>query len=178
MRAVTCLALALLAATVGSAGVSAARAQGAPGAGDPPPGTRVRVTRVPDDRFTGTLEPRRGDTIVVRMRDSLRLVPLAAVSRFEVSTGTRRHTGRGALQGLIAGASVGALLGSLDKNECQPGEQFCIYSGRGVSAAFGGVLGGLAGTIAGAVIGSRAREEWRPIVVTGAGVKLGVSLAR
>ncbi|HUP19109.1 MAG TPA: hypothetical protein VM778_04050 [Gemmatimonadota bacterium] len=90
-------------------------------------------------------------------------VPRKLVTSVEVSSGTERHTGRGALLGAAFGAGTGAILGALTFEE--PG--FLIHS-RTESAAFGAVALGAIGLLVGGVAGFMDRTEtWREIPAAG-----------
>jgi hypothetical protein len=66
------------------------------------------------------------------------------------STGGHRHTGRGLLIGLVAGAIVGVVDGRLTN----PGEM-----GRGYNEVVGAVGFGAIGAVCGAIVGYAWRSE-------------------
>jgi hypothetical protein len=126
-------------------------------------GQAVRITApaVDLDRHVGPLLALRTDTLVVG-GDSSIAVAVADVVRFEVRSGTRRHPGRGAGIGFLAGAVVGAGAGvwfaSAGEETCQIGAAGCI--------AVGTVLVGGAGAVIGAGVGALiATPKWRTIPV-------------
>jgi hypothetical protein len=120
------------------------------------PGDRVRVTAPTIDRdpLVGTLVSMGPDTCVLEVegRAEPLALPLAPVTRLEVSRGQKSHTLWGAGIGLVAGGAAGAAIGSASSR----GDE---YSGLVTLAyaAGGAWLGLLFGTAIGAVIRT---ERW------------------
>ena len=113
-------------------------------------------------------------------------IPLASVTRFELSRGKSRHAGRGALIGLGIGAGGGAIIGAIAEVS---GERYCIdtCAAAGVLTAFtaiGLAIPGLViGTVAGALIKTDRWEEVPldrvrvSLAPTRDGVSLGMRIA-
>jgi hypothetical protein len=91
-------------------------------------------------------------------------IPIASLTRLEVSNGTHQTKFKGALIGLFIGAAAGAAIGaaSYQAPRC---EAFCIDFGRGFAAGVVGILGGVVGTVTGLVVGSRESDTWVPVTV-------------
>src|SRR5687768_8772239 len=119
-------------------------------------GSRVRITSPADDlgRHVTTVTDVRGDSIVITAKEGSRTIALRNATAIDVSVGTRRPILRNGLIGLGAGAVVGAALGAIAYEECNP-EEFCFLPGsRGGDAALGAVVVGAAGFLTGAIIGA------------------------
>ena len=152
--------LALLAASAGAQQVTLPP--------DVQPGARVRATTPGAGSVTGRVVAANGDTLQV-LRDVARDTVKVAVSRLatlDLSTG--RHTRRwtGAAYGLLAGATLGAVIGAATyrKQTCAPGQWFCDYPGQTGDMAAGAVLLGTVGTVVGAIVGAGTAETWRRVV--------------
>jgi hypothetical protein len=129
-----------------------------------PAGTRVRVAAQPNG-LTGTVKSQSVDSIAVETTDSVRTVPLAWVSRIEVSRGVSHLDGgiRGmkigglGLGGTVAALLIAAYVASPDNNcngadEClDPAAAMLIL----VPAAT--ILGGATGFVIGSLVGA---EHW------------------
>ena len=161
-RAALCLTLAFL-----SAGYAPAAAQSAVA-----PGARVRITAPYLDREIGTLIALTADTLLARgPRGDTLAVPVAAISRLEVSRGRRKHTWRGAGIGLLVGTAAGAAISAATYHEsdrsCPATDSFCgfdVSPDRGETVIAGAVLGGALGAAVGGVVGaSRRKEAWRVV---------------
>ena len=126
------------------------------------PGDVIRVQRM-DGRakwVAGAVVGGNSDSIrfVAARSTDTTAVALADLRRWEVSRGTRRRTGRGALHGLFYGAFTSGLAAMMVPAPEASGMSAGGF--YGVVAAAGGVLG--AGV--GALIGSRQRtHRWEPV---------------
>ena len=123
-------------------------------------GTRVRIhTAGAAIPVTGTIAYRAPDGVaVLRAPSDTAYVPLAAITRVDVSTGRRSNAGRGAKVGGLIGVGLGALLGMAAMAEDDG------YFDYGAEAIPTGMLGGgLLGVTAGVIIGAlSSREQWTP----------------
>ena len=124
------------------------------------PGTRVRVTAPDIDKYDGTLQAMRGDTLTV---DTLRIA-VASVTRLDVYRGQKSKTGKGALIGAGVGFVAGALTGlALCGERGTP----CESDGSDYTAAAAVILGGggaLLGAGIGAVVGSQIKgDRWEEV---------------
>lgn len=132
-------------------------------------GTRVRVTAPTSDleRHVTTIMDVRGDSIVVGVRGSSRIIGLADVTALDASTGRRRQVLRNAGLGLGIGVIAGAVIGAATHEECEyRGLGSCIMAPESAteSAALGGILFGIAGLATGAVVGVLHRaDRWAPV---------------
>ena len=84
------------------------------------------------------------------------IIPFNLIDRMDISTGTKRNTGKGALIGLTGGALVGSLVGLASYRDCDSDEFMgCfLHFSQGESALLGAAVGGLVGLVAGTVIGT------------------------
>jgi hypothetical protein len=166
--------------------------QEAPTAATLASGARVRITNAGSEPRIATVVARQGDTLLVRWPEfaSAVAVPLAEISRLEVSTGRHRRVLKGMALGTAAGGVTGALLGAASYEPCESTEFMgCFLSpeSRMQSAAFGGVVGGALGLVVGSLAGLARHENWKrvslderrvAVAVTprAHGTRLGVSL--
>jgi hypothetical protein len=114
-------------------------------------------------------------------------IPLASVTRVEVSRGLRTHTakgfGTGAPAGSVAGALIGYAVGGDDCSAERETGSFCleIMSAGDKAAVFGLGLGVVGGVI-GAALGHNPTEKWeeaalpRPILGLSMAEHRGVAL--
>jgi hypothetical protein len=126
------------------------------------PGARVRFTHPGEGTRTGTMVTLTADTLEVRLagQSEASHVPLAQVTRLDVSLGKQRRRMRFAGIGFIAGGVAGAALGAAEGSSCT-GEFLCPGAGGGAAlgAVFFGSVGGIIGLIAGAV----PSERWERV---------------
>ena len=134
-------------------------------------GARVRVTAPPLGpqpgvfRFAGL----RNDTLLLRPPKGASVdttaIPLGAVARIETSRGWRRRALSGAAVGLVAGATLGALLGHAAWDEPDPFcERNCGPRTRRQSAVQVGISGAQAGAALGALVGRFVMgERWESV---------------
>ena len=87
-------------------------------------------------------------------------MPLAQVTRLDVSLGKQRHLIRAAGIGFIVGGVVGAVAGAADGSSCT-GEFLCPGAGGG--AVLGGVFVGSLGGIIGLIAGVVPSERWERV---------------
>jgi hypothetical protein len=110
-------------------------------------GKRVRVS-ADGTRSTGNLIAVLPDSLILltttRHRSDDRFaIPVGRITRFEVSIGRHRNTGKGALIGLVAGSLIGLAAASNDPNNfLGPGGQAMVV---GITGALGAGLGALFG---------------------------------
>ena len=127
------------------------------------PGDRVRIT-APGGFPTGTVTfvAVSTDTLVVRLGTNTWSVPIAAVTRLEVSRGRKSFgTRRGAIIGGLVGAASGAIIGAASYEEpkpCVPESffdcvDFDVFQGGTRTAASAALTGAVLGAVAGAAIG-------------------------
>jgi hypothetical protein len=138
-------------------------------------GSRVRILSpvLGDERQTVTVVSSTSDALVYRQNAQAAPQTLnsGAITRLEISTGTRAHKAKGALIGLLAGAAVGGILGyaTWQRPTCKdPNNSFgciAIDFGPGFDAAVLGGLAGIAGTIVGALIGTHQTDSWVPVIL-------------
>jgi hypothetical protein len=147
-------------------------------------GSRVRILSpvLGDKRQTVTVISSTPDALV--FRQSVQAAPQtlssAAITRMEVSTGTRAHKMKSALIGLAVGAAAGGILGyaTYQRPTCKnPNNQIvgCLAIDFGPSgdAAFAAGAGGVLGAIVGALIGSRQTDTWVPVTMPPPATKAG-----
>ncbi len=133
-------------------------------------GDRVRVT-APDlgiRKQAGRFAALRADTLVVAVADSTMTLPVASMTRLEVSRGQKSRAGQGAGIGLLGGG----LLGFLISRNCTEGTGFidtrraCIQ----ISTVGGAVVGTLLGLAVGAVI---MTDRWQEVPLDRVRVSFG-----
>ena len=134
------------------------------------PGARVRLvtSALPEDQRVVRIVSTGRDTISFRSERApiTRTVAVRDITAIEVSTGKRRHTLRGAMIGLAAGAGVGAVIGYATYEECEGWCMFAPSSPSG-SAALNATAGGLIGLVTGTAIGFLTRtEKWQRLQPT------------
>ena len=111
-------------------------------------GDKVRVT-TEEERVVGYWVSV-GDnqlTLNSEARDSSLVLPLASLTKLEVSQGRKANTLKGLGIGFLAGAGTGALIGAAVDcaAEFDLGQSFCVVLYGGIGAAVGLFVGGLAG---------------------------------
>ena len=126
------------------------------------PGTRVRVSHPGEGTRTGTLVALTADTLEVRLggAESVHL-PVAQVTRLDVSLGKQRHLLRGAGVGFLVGGGLGALAGGAAGSSCAPHEWLCPGTGGG--AVIGGVFFGSIGGVLVLIAGVIPTEKWERV---------------
>lgn len=149
---------------------------------------RVRAPSIAKSRIFGTVDRATPDTLVLRGftaagADTILAIPVAAITRLQVSIGTHRNAGRGLGIGLLAGGLAGAGIGALS---CSGTSKFFD---SGDCALILGVLGAGAGAVVGLIAGSltqsdrwvevpthslRVSVDWRG---GGGGVRIGATFA-
>jgi hypothetical protein len=128
-----------------------------------PLGSRVRVKTltVPDIWRTGTVESWNRDTLELTAEGTWsRSIPLPELVSLEISRGSRRNTGKGALAGGIAGAAFGTI-SSIAIAVADPieGAGFGTYAAYTVgTAAIGAGIGALIGSLV-------QSERWEKVPV-------------
>lgn len=131
---------------------------------------RVRAPAIAKSRIFGTVQRANPDTLVLRSvtpagADTVLAIPVAAISRLQVSTGTRSNAGKGLGIGLLAGGLAGAGIGALS---CRDEGNLLGSSG---CAKILGILGAGAGAILGVIIGSTSRSDvWGEVRIQPAGL--------
>jgi hypothetical protein len=128
-------------------------------------GARVRLVspKLPAEQQVVRILSTANDTVVFRSEryPVTRSLALGEISAVDVSIGQRRNTLRGAMIGLAAGASVGAIVGYTTYTPCNG---FCVFgpSSPAGGAGWGGAAGGVMGLLAGTTIGFFMKtEKWR-----------------
>ena len=153
MRAVTLiLAVSLL---VPFAGV---QAQGPPSLA---PGTRIRVTApgAGANKLVGTFVGARTDTLLVRTRPGWtpQSIPLASVTRLDMSRGRKSLAGAGAGIGGVIGAVSGAVVGAASCADA-------FLADPAQCALAGGLVVGAGGALLGAVVGALGKtDRWEEV---------------
>ena len=135
------------------------------------PGSRVRVTDPFEGTRAGTLVALTADTLEVRVagRSESSRLPLAEVTRLEVSRGKQRHISR-AGKGLAIGVGVGAVAGFIAGEDDCRNEWLCITRPQGavLGGAFFGAVGGAIGLLTGVI----PSETWEKVPLEGRRVSL------
>jgi hypothetical protein len=132
------------------------------------PGTLVRITQTGQKARVATMVSPGTDTVLVRWEKSTgtAAVPLAEVSRLDVSTGRHRNLVKGAVLGTLGGAALGAVAAAATFEPCTstaPFGCFGAFESRGEAGTAGAVLAGAVGLVVGTVIGIRSHEGWHRV---------------
>jgi hypothetical protein len=148
------------------------------------PGVRVRIT-APDlgiEKQQATFQALRGDTLVI-MTDTWMECPLSSVTRIDRYQGQKSWGWwKGALIGLGAGATAGAIVGA---SEYEAGN--CVRFNKGNCAVIGAIVIGVPAALVGGVMaGTIKTDRWEEVpldqlrvsfVPRREGFTLGISVA-
>jgi hypothetical protein len=140
------------------------------------PGTRVGITTRDDSKpRVAVVVARTADTLQLQMAGLANTVavPLAEISRLDVSTGRHRNVYKGMIIGVFAGGAGGALLGAASYQPCT---RNCLFapSDAGDSGLIGGIAGGALGLVVGSLIGSARVDDWKRVAADGRRVAVSV----
>lgn len=152
----------------------------------PQPGARLRLTfpchqpgQLPGSnrmecRSEGTLVRWQGDTLAVTSGESTTLFGVSALSRLQVSRGTRSHRLVGAGVGFLAGTGTSLAL-LYTRGSTSPCDQSANQDAMGSAECLGlAVLGGLAGAGLGVIVGGLFRtERWADVPLEQLRITLG-----
>ena len=128
------------------------------------PGDRVRVSapKVNSKPFVGIIDALDADTLFLENQITL---PLASVTKIEVSRGRKSKAGTGAGIGALVGAGTGAAMGFSDGDDpplFSEGEPFLFSAEQ--KAGLGAIAGGGIGAIIGALIGANQKSDrWEEV---------------
>lgn len=132
---------------------------------DVPHNVRVRLTLAGEraQHVVGIVVPEGGDSLMVRTRDSLAVIPRDRVQRVELSNRGGRRIGTGMLIGFAAGAVVGGVAGVSCTGDCQAEMPLIL----------GGAAGGIGALLGGAVGALVRSERWTDANQAGSTVRVG-----
>jgi hypothetical protein len=137
-------------------------------------GSRVRVVTPAFGTQEGIAVSATTDSLIFRPADDTahEPLPLAQITRLDLSTGTYSRKGMFAGIGFLMGAGVGAVAGaaSYPKPTCDTRLQTCFNNlvgprSRKGSAILGGALVGLLGAAVGAFVGAQPSDTWAPVAL-------------
>jgi hypothetical protein len=137
-------------------------------------GSRVRVLTPAFGEEEGTAVSVTRDLLVLRPTDdtAYQPIPLAQITKLDVSTGTYSRKGTLAGVGFLFGAGVGAILGAVSypKPTCDSRVETCFNNlvgpgSRKSSAIVGGAILGLLGAAVGAFVGAQPSDTWAPVTL-------------
>jgi hypothetical protein len=138
-------------------------------------GSRVRIAAPAfgPKKQVGTVVSLTRDTLGLRQgaNTASRFVATSDITALEVSRGSHTRKVKGALWGLLIGASSGAVLGYTMYKEpnCTNQGFGCIVligpTSKGSNAVWSGVGGGILGLVVGTLVGMAKTESWVPGVV-------------
>jgi hypothetical protein len=132
------------------------------------PGARIRLTSAGEKPRTAVVVSHTRDTLLVRWPEIAGpvAVPLAGISRLEVSTGRHRRVRKGMALGTVAGSVTGALVGAATYEPCTSTEFLGCFlepQSRAQAAAWGALAGGTLGFVVGSLAGLPRREGWKRV---------------
>ena len=144
------------------------------------PGARVRITSAGSQPRIGTVVSGTADTLRVRWPQVANdvAIPVAAMSRLEVSTGRHRRVAKGAGLGVLAGGATGVLVGALSYKPCDSTEFLGCFlepRSRTQAASWGGLAGGALGLVVGSLAGLARHESWQRLSLDERRVGLAVT---
>lgn len=144
------------------------------------PGARVRITQAGQKPRIAVVVARSADTLVVRWPNYTNSValPLAEISRLDLSTGRHRKILKGAAVGTLSAGAAGAIIGAISYQPCETTEFlgcFMAPTSASESAVVGGVLGGTLGLIVGTLIGLPKRDDWHQVSLDASRVAVAVT---
>ena len=139
------------------------------------PGARVRITRVGEKERVAIVTGRTADTLHVQWPGFVNTValPIAQISRLDVSTGLHRNVAKGMFFGVLAGGTVGALFGAISYQPCTS-QCFLSPEDRSQSAAVGAAVGGTLGFVVGSLAGMARHDDWKRVPLDGRRVAVSV----
>ena len=132
------------------------------------PGARVRITRTGEKPRVAIAVAHTADTLLVRWPEFANDValPLAEISRLDVSTGRHRNVVKGMVLGTAGVGALGAALGAISYQPCESTAFmgcFLAPESRGDAALVGGVVGGALGFVVGSLAGLVRHESWKRV---------------
>jgi hypothetical protein len=137
-------------------------------------GSRVRVVTPAFGTQEGIAVSVTGDSLIFRAADDSEYqpIPVAQITKLDMSTGTYSRKGTFAGVGFLIGATVGAVAGaaSYPKPTCDTRLQTCFNNlvgpgSRKSSAILGGALLGLVGAALGAFVGAQPTDTWASVAL-------------
>lgn len=131
-------------------------------------GDRIRldVPSMQKRPIVGTIGEISDYGLVLHGADSTYFIPHSSIHTLSVSTGKRRNIGKGAIIGLLGGASIGGIVGLMSYEECnEEGLMACFLhpENEGQAFALGAIVGFIPGTLIGAAIGSAKTDRWEKV---------------
>ncbi len=126
------------------------------------PGDRVRLSHPGEGTRTGTVVALTADTLEVRFegRTEPAHLPLAQLTRLDVSRGREPGKRSGAGVGFLLGAAIGGIGGAVSSTDCSAND-FC--AGPGPSALMGALVLGGVGALIGRGYYMAPFEKWEPV---------------
>ena len=126
-------------------------------------GVTVRIHSVNRDteRLTGVLLSATSQNLVIRLESGTTdVISTSTIKKVEVTEGSRRHAGHGALMGFVGGAAVGGAYGTFNDDAFGFGCDGYGCSG-GEAVAGGAYLLSVLGALGGALVGGLVRtDDW------------------
>lgn len=131
-------------------------------------GARVRIARTGEKPRIATVIGHSADTLVVKWPEFANPVPvpIADISRLDVSTGQHRRVLNGMALGTASVGALGAVVGMITYKPCTSTEFLgCLLApeSRSASAVMGGAVGGALGLVVGTIVGLQRHESWRRV---------------
>ena len=132
-------------------------------------GSRVKldVPTKSGEKLIGNISSLTDTTMFLDVGSSIYMIPVSSIEEISVSTGIITHKREGAIIGLIAGGSIGSILGFLTYEPCV--EEFlafnCMYrsTSRNNAVLRGASLGVVSGALIGRLIGSIETDRWEKV---------------
>ena len=132
------------------------------------PGARVRITQAGEKPRVAIVVAQSADTLLVRSPELANTVamPIADISRLDVSTGRHRSVIKGMALGTAGAGALGAAIWAMTFEPCESTEFLgCLFEpeSRGDAALMGGAVGGVVGFVVGSLVGLVPREHWERV---------------
>jgi hypothetical protein len=128
---------------------------------------KLEVPTMSREKLVGNISSLTDTTMFLDVGNSTYIIPLASIEEILVSTGIRTNKREGAFEGLIAGGSIGSIIGFFTYKSCV--EKFlainCLYrsTSRNNAMMRGATVGVVSGALIGRLIGSINTDRWENI---------------
>ena len=133
-------------------------------------GSRVKldVPTLSEEKLIGNISSMTDTTIFLDVGNSIYVIPVASIEEISVSTGIRAQKKQATILGIVAGGSIGSIIGYLTIEPCVVEENpllGCLGkpTSKFRSALIGATLGGVSGALIGRLVGSTETDRWQKV---------------